>query len=289
MPPAPARRAGPLTRVNPTSGRFSAPRGLILGRKTRSPTLHSPAASTATPNNLSALKPRYRRVNIVSLLVTMSDAFRQDPMQGLRGNWADALANDGWVLLRGIGCAELRGLLRMLGRQGTTQLLKPHSGGGTRRSLSGNHGLGAFPFHTDGAAQSRPPRYVAMWSPRPSDTATLLVDGTSRRLAQPVFENSWLVTPGAASASFYAVPRLRRRNRVEWRLNPDCMRPATARFSGLDIDALFASIEQIRITWAASDALVLNNYRMLHSREPVSQGDLTRELLRIQVHDDMVC
>lgn len=190
------------------------------------------------------------------------------------------------MLLRSIGFGELSALLRRLGQPSAARLLRPHCGVG--RSLSGHHGLGAYPFHTDGATQQRPPAYVAIWSPRSSPTATVLVDGMSPQLALPPFERAWLVTPGPASRSFYAVPRLRRCERVEWRWNPDCMRPTMSRLSAVDFDSVFASIEQIRIAWRACDALVINNHRMLHSREAVVPNDSTRALLRIQVHDDMV-
>ena len=202
--------------------------------------------------------------------------------------WTELLAQDGWVFLRSIGYTDFLAMLQTLGQLNSPQLLKPQLESSRGDSLSGKHGLRAFPFHTDGAAQPSPPPYIRMWSAKPSTTATLLVDGASPQLAVSAFENAWLVSPGAAARPFYAIPRLRKQGRVEWRLNPDCMRPARAGSPVVDFDGIFAAIEQIRIAWRACDGLILNNMRMLHSRETVNQGDLDREILRIQVRNDMV-
>lgn len=217
-------------------------------------------------------------------------ALQPEPTQARFGEWVEALERDGWVRLPKIDPQDMRVLLRKIGCPRAVERLSTR-GRATRgiRSLSGIHGLGAFPFHTDGAARPTPPTYVALWSPRAYDTATLLVDGASLRLAHPVFSRCWLVTPGAEAPSFYAVPRLQRRGVVTWRLNPDCMRPASTQLSPLDVSEIFASVGWVRMEWRAADALILDNRRVLHAREPVSRSDAVRELLRVQVYRDMVC
>lgn len=57
------------------------------------------------------------------------------------------------------------------------QRLTPRTRDAARvNTLSSQHGLGAFPFHTDFATATVPPRYVLLAAPRPRETETLLFD-----------------------------------------------------------------------------------------------------------------
>lgn len=194
------------------------------------------------------------------------------------------MKRNGWVSLRGLALADLQVRLEQLGSPQSPTLLAPsHADARNCASLSSLHGHGAFPFHTDGAARRQPPSFVALWSSSAYETATLLLDGADPRLAHPVFGQAWLVTPGPAARSFYAVPRLERAGTTIWRLNPDCMRPARSLGSFQLAARALASVKALRITWHPNDALVLDNRRMLHAREPIAANETLRELTRIVV------
>lgn len=195
----------------------------------------------------------------------------------------------GWASVSAIPQRAFMDLVRELGVVGETTRLTPRdSSQAGRASLSGRHGLAEFPFHTDGASRHHPPAYVALWSARPWKTATLLLDGSADTLNIPVFSRSWVVSVGGSQGRFYAIPRLRIRGQVSWRLNTDCMSPAVGVFDGADLHRRFQAAEPVRLAWSADSAVIIDNRRILHSREAISAGEADRELLRVEVLDDMV-
>ena len=205
----------------------------------------------------------------------------EDP--GIAGH----VARHGWVRMSGLLPDDLRLLLSRFGRVEAPGVLTA-TDTARSRTLSGAHGRGTFPFHTDGAAEHRPPSYVALWSPEHYETATLLIDGEDHALALPVLERCWVVTPGGRRCPFYAIPRVVRDSRVNWRFNQDCMSPAGQVDALPGASALFSSVPSIRIEWNKADAIIFDNRRMLHSREAISPRDESRTLLRLRVYDGLV-
>ncbi len=154
------------------------------------------------------------------------------------------------------------------------------------RSLSSVYGLGAFPFHTDAAHHRVPPRYVAMRLAEGarSNTPTMIVDLDPSRLSRgmraTLRREMWLVA-GGLSRTFYA-PILDR-NEACIRFDPGCMRqPAGTTLTGgsMLLEHIRAA-ELVQVDWESETTLVLDNWRLLHSRAPASLDDCSnRTLLR---------
>jgi hypothetical protein len=152
-------------------------------------------------------------------------------------------------------------------------------------SLSAVFGLGEFPFHTDAAHHSAPPRYLLLRLAEGSttDTPTLIVDGRPSELScadvKTLTRETWLVR-GGGTRTFYA-PILDT-SRMMLRFDPGCMtEPTGTRLTGRQLlrDWLArSSVEEIR--WVPGATLVADNWRVLHSRPALGPNDKSRALLR---------
>jgi hypothetical protein len=157
-------------------------------------------------------------------------------------------------------------------------------------TYSGLYGLDAFPFHTDFAHWTNPPRYLLLRAIIGySDVATLVVD--SRHIVSEV---------GIRPLQRALVkPRRRRRNvatsllriyeqrsdlsdLIRW--DETFIRPASD--AGVIGTSLFSktlsSIEPCRVALAErGDTLIIDNWRMLHARGPVCERCRDRRLNRV--------
>jgi hypothetical protein len=145
-----------------------------------------------------------------------------------------------------------------------------------RRSLSAIHGTQPFPFHTDGAHFRDPPRWLALRYVRssPSLTQTHLIDfadivlsGASRSL---LTTDVWQISNGCGG--FLATALSTSPDHVRLRYDAGCMTPAHERFatSSVILDDALQNAAVKTITWKSQgDTLVLDNWRMLHSRGAV--------------------
>lgn len=196
----------------------------------------------------------------------------------------DELLNKGFLRIR---CPSRRDLEAIASRLGEVEkrdiLCARESRGSADNSLSGRHGLDALPAHTDGATQTVPPRWLLMRSLAASATATFLFD------AEPVVSDPryadalgrpWTVIPGGGRAPFYA-PILQPAPGGWWvRFNEACMRPGPTA-AGPTIRALLEG-SRIEHRWQTAEALIISNWRFLHSRARVRSGE-RRRLERITV------
>ena len=156
-------------------------------------------------------------------------------------------------------------------------------------TLSFMHGAAAFPFHTETAHWRDPVDLVILKcvNPGAGNRPTLLIDGSDlsledveiRRLTQS------LMVVKSGSRSFLAPLVMRRNERLEFRYDSACMKPATngdkAVLNILEQCLLDAS--RIDITWKRGQCLVFDNRRLLHSRAASSIADYDRRLERIYV------
>lgn len=193
------------------------------------------------------------------------------------------LTDDGWTLVPNIAFTDLLELCEELGdRWCVKRLVARSETEALVPSLSANHGLGRFPPHTDGAEDVEPPRYVALWSPAKHGTATLLYDGEDPSLDCKLFSQAWLT--GVGRRRFYVIPRQTDGEYVRWRLNLDCMHPASSDGSPEKILACFDTLSPIRVEWQSKQALVFDNARVLHGREALPIDERERELMRVSVY-----
>lgn len=148
------------------------------------------------------------------------------------------------------------------------------------RSLSGQHGYGAFPWHTDAATQPRPPRLMFMRSLGRPRTPTLLLDARAviwdDDLRRQLSSGSWLIR--GAIGSFH-VPVIDSRALI--RFNPDVMSPASrgAHIAHAATLRMLAEARPLEHRWRPGEVLLVDNGRMLHSRPQVTAEDHGRRCL----------
>lgn len=153
-----------------------------------------------------------------------------------------------------------------------------------RPSFSQVHGLGGFPWHTDGALRIRPPRWLLMRALETCDTPTLLLDGhelTERMMqGEPLLGAVWKVTGGRRP--FFAPMVGPRDGALRW--NPDIMSPVGRQAVSIDrlLRARLAAEPGIPHDWEMGEVLLIDNHRWLHARPEVADSDLLgRRLERI--------
>lgn len=142
-------------------------------------------------------------------------------------------------------------------------------------SLSGAYGLGGFPWHTDGAISSRPPRWIvlrALSIPRP--TCTELLDPGPSLLSE--LRRTVLLATDRTGRTRHLPAAIPDYGRWRIRWDPRTCTPRT----GLSVDDVNAQRPTVVIEWREGRVLVLDNTRLLHRRPAVTAG---RVLERIYV------
>lgn len=150
-------------------------------------------------------------------------------------------------------------------------------------SLSANHGRGRFPWHTDGAQETHPPRWVLMRALTPTRTPTHFLDAValleSCWMNEALTRATWRVSAGRRT--FYAQVRSPISGRVRW--NRDLMRPASR--LAREVEHLWTlaldQAEYLEHGWQAGRVLIVDNNRWLHARPALSSNDNARQLERI--------
>lgn len=210
----------------------------------------------------------------------------------------DHLAHYGWarVPLFADGnsrAAEVQACLdRLLGKLGRpikqrrqTGVLRPMESEQARpRSLSARHGLGVLPFHCDTAHWPTPARFLALCRTdsakisvptRLFDTRQLEMDDIARQRAERAV---FLIRNGRKT--FYGT--ILSRHRAFTRVDPECMEPqdedGERAITMFDIPTGDARIMELHL--APGEALIVDNWRMLHGRGPVPSTCESRELVR---------
>lgn len=155
-------------------------------------------------------------------------------------------------------------------------------------TLSSRHGTGRFPFHTDCAHWKQPARYLLLYCVNPGSghRPTIFLDTR---------EWDWSVPQVGALCNevwkrALKEPRLctvaeRTNHSLSIRFDEACMEPVTTGAKSL-LTAIREKIEKSKtssISWQPGDLLLLDNYRMLHSRGESNRPDPNRLLMRILV------
>jgi alpha-ketoglutarate-dependent taurine dioxygenase len=162
-------------------------------------------------------------------------------------------------------------------------------------TLSSRHGTGSFPFHTDCAHWSQPPRYLLLYCVNPGfgNRPTLVLDTKEwnwsdhqkRALCNEVWKRA-LKEPRLCTVAEKADFGL------SIRFDEACMEPVTTGAKKLltNIRKQIRRSSTISILWSPGDLLVLDNHRVLHSRGESNRPDPDRLLKRILVgasHESM--
>jgi hypothetical protein len=208
----------------------------------------------------------------------------------------DSLRQNGWATVRNVNRAGVLDLAHTLGmpwsRSGAIieELRIRDHGNAPPCSLSGMHGRGAFPLHTDFAHCMTPPRYVLLRSTSAAPVRPTLVqplDGLARSevACRTLRRRVWVVRGGPVP--FYAPLLFGAGTFVRW--DSACMSPGA-----LATDALgawtncLASANPFECDWELNTVLVIDNWRTLHGRAGSSmKSDDERVLERIVISQEV--
>lgn len=199
---------------------------------------------------------------------------------------ARQLQEDGWVELRTESSEQLMDLAASFGdavpvrpNDAVLTRLVPmrHEEAGAR-SLSRRHGFTHFPLHTDCAHHRQPPRWVFLrMASQASSCATILADSRDvllgTRFRRDLQHAQWIVDPGhrrflSSVVSIYS-------DSAYFRYDPGCMRPALTQHEALAtrLQAMLSRVQVLRYAWSKNKTLVIDNWRMLHGREPIATNE----------------
>lgn len=160
-------------------------------------------------------------------------------------------------------------LLSSLGSVGDTSVLRAtDSDAAEEWSLSGAFGRNAFPWHTDGAISSCPPRWLVLRALKlSSSTMTDLLDlppTLRRRLRRTVL----LATDHAGRARYLpSLVRISGTERVRW--DPRTCRPRDV----MILHDIASTYPTATIEWQVGRTLIVDNHRLLHRRPAVAPGE----------------
>src|SRR5258708_15280250 len=186
----------------------------------------------------------------------------------------DSLQHYGWTAVRGITRTGFLELAHSLGapwsRPGGVieQLRVRLPEDASSRSLSGIHGRGAFPLHTDFAHYAIPPRYVLLRNActvpvRPTTVQPLDVLSCSEAAYRTLQRRIWVIRGGPFL--FYAPVLFGAGGYVRW--DSGCMSPSALAADALHVwTECLALAEPFSFDWDVNTALVIDNWRTLHGR-----------------------
>jgi hypothetical protein len=175
-----------------------------------------------------------------------------------------ALEQHGYLLLGQRDAPD--DLINGLGRPGEPVLLHPAERDRARRwSLSGTFGQDTFPWHTDGAISSCPPRWLVLRPVRLSEpTATELMSPSNdlrERLGRTV-----LLAKDRVGRARYLPALVLTKDGYRLRWDP---RTCRSRSTAVTQDVAQAMPTSV-VVWELGITLVIDNYRLLHRRPAVS-------------------
>jgi hypothetical protein len=149
-------------------------------------------------------------------------------------------------------------------------------------TLSSRHGLEAFPFHTDFATTTIPPRYILLAAPRPRRTETLLFDayGLIQQFGLEHLQRCLFLQHGRAPryCRLLTLPE----GRPCFRYNKAVMTPQNAEAHEVANYIEGEAPQVFRVNWLQYRAALIDNWCTLHARS-VCQGSDSIGLYRFAV------
>jgi hypothetical protein len=156
-------------------------------------------------------------------------------------------------------------------------------------TYSGNFGMGRFPFHTDLAHWRRPPRYLllrCLVGYRDVPTSLIdgrrLVDAVSRDILSRAIFKPRRPRDGALALLRLFEPAADGADLLRW--DEVFLRPASkvADTADTQVRDWLAKTTPLSITlFRSGDALLIDNWRMLHARSPIPPGREGRSIQRV--------
>jgi len=207
----------------------------------------------------------------------------------------------GWAELDSACAGDVLDLAWQLGRPGPSRpggemvdhLIPLARSQAHLRSMSAVFGKGAFPFHTDLAHFSDPPRFVLIRAERVDGIArqTLLQDFRSLELTQTTRQllahGPFFIRGGHRPFLCAIADRVPGSAEEIVRYDGCCMTPASssARRAELALTQKMSEAEPVRIEWYRGRTIVIDNWRVLHARAatPLGSDSEARVLERVLV------
>jgi len=167
--------------------------------------------------------------------------------------------------------------------QNFSQLTPKEKTSATPNTYSGIYGRNRFPFHTDLAHWKHPPRYLVLRCIVGFETiATPLLDGWKLidELGSEVLKRSLVKPRRPVNGKMPLLRLLDNRGEIDrLRWDEEFLRPAS-KLGLAGMKALRATISRLdgerMILSSLGDTLIIDNWRMLHAREPVPRDCETR-------------
>jgi alpha-ketoglutarate-dependent taurine dioxygenase len=186
------------------------------------------------------------------------------------------LLSHGYAVLQGLHSVEealsatsTLGALRELSGMAVQTLATRCKEQATSRSFSRLHGMRAFPLHTDTAFWIVPTRYVVLYADRASDAGTTVLCAKAlESLIDRSRDQIPIYSRKTVAGHIYSRPWFGREGRF-LAYDPCYMKPmnhAAKRFSFAMEDA---AERAVTVKWSAHQALVVDNWRCAHGRDPV--------------------
>ena len=217
---------------------------------------------------------------------------------GRSWTFTGALKEDGFALVAGVAPSDLLPIAQNLGHPApdtndpaVVRDLHPQAASSAApNTLSGRHGTGAFPFHTETAYWQRPARYVLLYcvNPGAGKRPTLVADvlgKLSPSNIQTLSSELWVV--GRRRHPFLASLIENATSGLRLRFDTECMRPVDRSALGPTIMArLLERRAPAIVEWKAGDLLILDNFRVVHGRGASAKPDGDRHLRRVLVAEE---
>ncbi|AYH36010.1 MULTISPECIES: TauD/TfdA family dioxygenase [Pectobacterium] len=156
-------------------------------------------------------------------------------------------------------------------------------------SFSRKFGFQEFPLHTDTAFWAVPARLLVMWSPKASTSPTTILSWSDILDSFSEYEKKYIsdaiFTVHTYECIKYSSLKFNFSGRKGFRYDPNIMHPANKQ--GEEFVRIFNKIvHEMKLTeihWTGSNALVLDNWNMLHGRKHIENIHEGRLIFRAYV------
>jgi len=158
-------------------------------------------------------------------------------------------------------------------------------------SLSRIHGLDEQPPHTDGAHEAKPPAFILLWADQAADGHAythLRMFDPSKLSADFSDQFSRAVWSVRVSSSKFFYRRAFHPDTRTIRWDSGCfVRCTSTSLTPAIVDHALKELPEVRITWAASKALLIDNRRVLHGRSRADTAvNSSRRIKRVLFYDN---
>ena len=167
-----------------------------------------------------------------------------------------------------------------------TNTLTPNKFSNSKTTLSKIYGLNAFPFHNDGVQNKIPPRFIVLKlkSIEIEVAKTFLLDGFELAMNNPnIFYHSIFNINGNGFKELTPLINERIIGKKILRYNPVIM-DSILKNKKVELEELIRNSSKIEINWKPKSFLIIDNWRILHSRDSITDPNKERIIERIEFY-----